>query len=119
MTATAEDFRSGGALPSGPVSAWPKSRHEKMLGQARANNDPIVKASTKDMAKGLLKTAGQALRSGRVSPEVREERMATCRKCPSYRRSDKRCGECGCFMEAKSWVGGDPDRLCPLQKWAH
>lgn len=35
-------------------------------------------------------------------------------KCPSYRKSDKRCSECGCWIEEKSqWAA----EHCPLGKW--
>jgi hypothetical protein len=70
------------------------------------------------MARGLLKTAGQALRHGKVSKEVRDERYDTCKACPSFNAKSKRCNDCGCFMEAKTWVGGDPNKLCPQKKWS-
>jgi len=69
------------------------------------------------MAAGLMKTAGQAFKHGRVSKEVREERYDTCKACPFFDEKSKRCKDCGCFMEAKTWVGGDPDMLCPQKKW--
>ena len=77
-----------------------------------------IKASPSAMAKGLVKTAGQALRHGKVSSEVREERYDTCKGCPLFDAKSKRCNDCGCFMEAKTWVGGDPDTLCPQKKWS-
>jgi len=82
------------------------------------SGSPKVKASAKKMAGGLLRTAGQALRHGKVSAEIREERYDTCKACPAFIKDSKRCSECGCFMEAKTWVGGDPDALCPKQKWS-
>ena len=69
------------------------------------------------MAKGLMRTAGQAMRYGKVSAEVREERYDTCKACPFFDAESKRCKDCGCFMEAKTWVGGDPNMLCPQKKW--
>lgn len=115
-----EQLRSAGALPSGPVSAWPKKRNDALMRKLAPNakRPPEVKASPSAMAKGLLKTAGQAIRNGRVSPEVREERYDTCKACPAFLPNSKRCSECGCFMEAKTWVGGNKDALCPLQKWS-
>ena len=86
---------------------------------AKNNERPKkVNASTGKMAKGLLKTAGQAFRHGKVSAEIREERYDTCKSCPFFIEDSKRCSECGCFMEAKTWVGGDPNTLCPKQKWS-
>jgi hypothetical protein len=124
MINSIEDLRSGGVLPSGPVSAWPQSRnapgpemkkawHDRDI----AKHDTQVKAGLGDMAKGLVKVAAQAVSHGRVSEEIREERMETCRQCPHFIEDSKRCSECGCFMEAKSWVGGDPKGLCPKAKW--
>lgn len=80
---------------------------------SKKNNPSIGK-----MAKGLVKTAGQAIRHGKVSSEIREERYNTCKACPLFNPESKRCNDCGCFMEAKTWVGGDPDALCPQQKWS-
>lgn len=118
----AEDFRSSGVLPSGPVSAWPKSRNEKLTASAKARQlssqeDPEVKVGIGRMANGLLKTGAQAIRNGRVSNEIREERYAMCKECPSFNRQNRRCSDCGCFMEAKTWVGGNPKKLCPQKKW--
>lgn len=70
------------------------------------------------MAGGLVRTAGQAVRHGKVSGEIREERYDICKKCPFFDAESKRCTDCGCFMEAKTWVGGDPDMLCPQKKWS-
>lgn len=70
------------------------------------------------LAKNLVKTAGQVLRHGRVNAEIRNERYETCRTCPAFIADSKRCSECGCLMEAKTWVGGNPDQICPLKKWS-
>jgi hypothetical protein len=80
--------------------------------------EPSVKAGPLAMAKSLGQTAMQGAKYGKVSAEIRKERYDTCKTCPAYRASDKRCSECGCFMEAKTWVAGDPDMLCPLAKWS-
>ena len=116
-----EELKSAGAYPSGPVSAWPKERHDSLV--ASANSSRLsVEANTKPglgkMAKGLIKTGGQALRHGKVSSEIREERYNTCKSCPFFDAESKRCNDCGCFMEAKTWVGGDPNTLCPQKKWS-
>jgi hypothetical protein len=85
---------------------------------ARQKHDTKVKVGAGKMAKGLIKTAGQAMRHGKVSAEIREERYNTCKACPAFIEKTKRCSECGCFMEAKSWVAGNPNTLCPLKKWS-
>ena len=117
MAFSAEDFRSAGQLPTGPVSAWPKERNDKMMAKTRVHEDPEVKVGMREMMGGIVNVVGQGLKHGKVSNQIREERMETCRQCPSFIKESKRCSECGCFMEAKSWVAGNPDTLCPLQKW--
>lgn len=115
-----KELTSAGVAPTGPVSAWPQERHDKLMGQVRADksSEPKVKPGMRDMAKNLVRVGGQALKNGKVSRQVREERYETCKQCPSFKKDSKRCAECGCFMEAKTWVGGNPDTLCPLKKWA-
>lgn len=115
-----EELKSAGIYPSGPVSAWPRSRQDSLMALANAKSNPATKvtASAGRMAKGLLKTAGQAIRHGKISAEIREERYDTCKACPAFIPDSKRCSDCGCFMEAKTWVGGDPDTLCPQKKWS-
>ena len=114
-----EELTSAGVAPTGPVSGWPKERHEAlMLKHKPAATQPEIKASVGGMTKGLLRNAGMALKGGRVSAEVREERYSKCKACPAFRQNDKRCSECGCFMEAKTWINGNPKVLCPLKKWS-
>jgi len=118
-----EELKSAGVYPQGPVSAWPQGRNNTLMNQARERgraglqSATKVSASTGKMAAGLLKTAGQALRHGKVSEVIRNERYETCKACPAFIESSKRCSDCGCFMEAKTWVGGDPKALCPQKKW--
>ena len=116
-----EELKSAGVYPSGPVSAWPAERQNSLMqaafGKGVEKHAKKVNASTGKMTKGLLKTAGQAIRHGKVSAEIREERYDTCKSCPFFVKDSKRCSECGCFMEAKTWIGGDPKVLCPKQKW--
>ncbi len=122
-----EELSCNGVPPTGPVSAWPQERHDTMIKESMKSNgsqkDGVVhakkvKAGAGKMAKGFIKTAKQAVLQGKVSKEVREERYDTCKACPFFDAESKRCKDCGCFMEAKTWVGGDPDKLCPRQKWS-
>ncbi len=120
-----EELKSAGVYPAGPVSAWPQERHEKLFAKhadkRTHKNGPTIQQAKPDitkMAGGLLKTGLQAVQYGRVSPTIRAERMTTCKACPAFDHDSKRCKQCGCFMEAKTWVGGNPDTLCPLKKWA-
>jgi hypothetical protein len=114
-----EELKSAGAYPSGPASAWPQERNIDLVKktQAMVNKVRGVKAKPTQMAQGLVRTAGQFLTNGKVSSEIREQRYDICKTCPAFIEDSKRCSECGCFMEAKTWVGGDPKNLCPLKKW--
>lgn len=116
-----EELKTAGVYPSGPCSAWPEERNKVLWAQANQDLPPTqatkVKASAAKMASGLFRAAGQAIQNGRVSKEVREERYNTCKACPAFIEDSKRCSECGCFMEGKTWIGGDPKALCPLKKW--
>jgi len=118
-----EELSHNGVSPTGPCSAWPKERHEALAksmqtANARQPHATRVTAGVGKMAMGLMRSAGQAITHGRVSTEIREERYNTCKACPFFIEDSKRCSECGCFMEAKTWIGGDPDTLCPKQKWS-
>ena len=123
MINSIEDLRSGGELPTGPVSAWPRELNEDFdqlqsrLVKPKLQHDTKVKANTGQMIGGLVKTASQALTHGKVSSEIREERYDICKACPHFIEDSKRCSECGCFMEAKTWVAGEPGLLCPKKKW--
>ena len=118
MINSIEDLRSGGVLPTGPVSAWPQERNVAGEGLDKQHKPTEEgKLTMTKMAKNMVKTAGQAIVNGRVSKEIREERYDTCKACPFFDANSKRCKSCGCFMEAKTWVGGAPDALCPEKKW--
>lgn len=135
-----EELKSAGVYPSGPCSGYPRERNMELILRAEeertgvrpthqyiydkdGNLESTVPLSKKTMpgagkmAKGLLRTTSQALKNGKVSSEVRNERYETCKACPLFDPKSKRCTDCGCFMEAKTWVGGDPDMLCPQKKW--
>lgn len=121
-----EELKSAGVYPTGPVSAWPMDRNMELMDAVNAKKaaekqgEPRalkVKAGFGDMAKGLAKTAMQGVKGGMVSKAIRNERYETCKACPAFIEDSKRCSECGCFMEAKTWVNGDKDMLCPLKKW--
>jgi hypothetical protein len=138
MINSIEDLRSAGVLPTGPVSAWPQERNNPMpslqkgvmperhgyqsydITENQDESDPKkkkIKPSITQMAGNLMNTGRQALVNGKVSPQIRKERYDICKSCEYFIEDSKRCSECGCFMEAKTWVGGNPDMLCPKQKW--
>lgn len=84
---------------------------------AKPQHDTKVKGGIASMAQGFLRTAAQAAAYGKVLKEIRDQRYETCKVCPHFIEESKRCSECGCFMEAKTWVAGDPKNLCPKNKW--
>ena len=60
-----------------------------------------------------------------VSEELAKWRINICLTCPNFQKKLKRCGVCGCFLEAKtkSKTNRSPKRPqgeethCPLGKW--
>ncbi|ASD50480.1 hypothetical protein FDI24_gp199 [Acidovorax phage ACP17] len=63
----------------------------------------------KDVAKDVL--------TGRVQhaePQVVQDRLKTCQGCPSYRQTMKVCGDCGCYLPAKTKFA---QSTCPQGKW--
>ena len=119
-----EELKSAGVYPTGPVSAWPKSRHDRLMSshpEAPKKRKPeraqVVKAGPLQMAKGLARTGLAAATGGKVDKAIRNARYETCKLCPSFIQKSKRCSECGCFMEAKTWINADKAILCPLNKW--
>lgn len=45
---------------------------------------------------------------------ISEERLMVCRKCEKFNHANRKCQECGCYMDVKTllpWVS------CPLSKW--
>lgn len=76
--------------------------------------------SFKDMAKGFLGTAKDIVVGAvhgedvLVTEEIYNTRMTICEGCEFFRKSDKRCAQCGCFMEAKTRF---KKTYCPIHKW--
>jgi hypothetical protein len=113
-----KELSCDGVAPSGPVSAWPYARNQELMKQKNIQiSKQSINATPMQMLRGMASVAGQAIQHGRVSEQIREERYSTCKACPFFIEESKRCSECGCFMEAKTWVGGDPNGLCPKQRW--
>lgn len=49
-----------------------------------------------------------------ASDQERERRAAICAECPSLRKEEYRCGECGCYLKFKIAMGTSE---CPINKW--
>lgn len=122
------NFDGSLVYPKGPCCAWPKERNDTIQvnpvnGQPTVefasseildDNGQKIKASLGDMAAGMLRTTVQVMRKGKLDQESRDARYSKCLDCDSFIKSSKRCAECGCFMQAKTWVAG---AVCPLGKW--
>ena len=73
----------------------------------------------------IEKTADKVFVKEHVSDELGEWRMGICLACPNFQKKLKRCGVCGCFLEAKtkSKTNRSPKRPqgeethCPLGMW--
>ena len=47
-------------------------------------------------------------------PEIANQRLDICKKCPEYIRFTHQCKKCGCLMNLKTKL---TDATCPLGKW--
>jgi hypothetical protein len=65
--------------------------------------------ATNDVVRGML--GGDGLL---VTEDIYIERINICNSCPFFRKEDKRCTKCGCFMEAKTRL---KKTYCPVNKW--
>ena len=65
--------------------------------------------SAKDVVSGVVHGEGVM-----VTEEVYINRMNICNGCEFFRHEDKRCSQCGCFMEAKTRF---KKTYCPVHKW--
>ena len=76
--------------------------------------------STFQLARNLFtqawKTTKEAISTGQllVDAETAQKRYSTCEGCPFFNLKDKRCTECGCFMEQKVHLQAAE---CPKDKW--
>ena len=108
--------------PTGPCCAWPQDRNElhktlpneEEVRKMIKEQSPKIKAGISQMAKGFIETSVKLVKNGTLTQGERDSRYQICLQCPSFVQSSKRCSECGCFMEAKTWISG---AVCPLAKW--
>lgn len=90
--------------------------------EPKCNDDEPIKdlPSFTDMAKSLLGTATDVVKGVvhgdgvLVTEEIYNTRMSICDGCEFFRKEDKRCSQCGCFMEAKTRL---KKTFCPIHKW--
>lgn len=48
-----------------------------------------------------------------ASKDLQAERLAICKSCEHLTKFN-RCRQCGCFMDAKTWLA---EQRCPIGKW--
>lgn len=68
------------------------------------------------LVKNFVNASARIIASGFevVSKEEYENRLNICHNCPSLDTKEKRCMECGCWVEKKSAFSAEH---CPLKKW--
>ena len=49
-----------------------------------------------------------------ADPDIAQERLDTCLRCPRLNTTTSTCKECGCFVHAKTKL---THSSCPLKKW--
>ena len=69
--------------------------------------------SAVEQVTNLLRDLPKAL-SKRANADVRKARREACESCEHFRKSDKRCSKCGCFMYLKVAV---KRARCPDGRW--
>lgn len=93
---------------------------EPLLRPSRRPRPPIPEEpalpSKAAMARNLAVAAVAAARDGfrQAPPELVAARLATCRACPHYRPSDRRCSRCGCGTQPKAAIRSSE---CPDGRW--
>ncbi len=76
--------------------------------------------SIREQAKNITKSTGKVLNnifSGQnitVPKAVQESRIRTCLNCDRYDKYQRRCYECGCYIDIKTQFAIEK---CPLDKW--
>lgn len=68
-----------------------------------------ISNTAKDVAKGVILGEGVL-----VTEETYSSRISICNGCEFFIKEDKRCSQCGCFMEAKARL---KKAFCPIHKW--
>lgn len=73
---------------------------------------PSVAKMAGNFARAIVKYAASGLEQ--AAPDVREDRMATCRACPRFMADSARCSACGCWCSTKTaWLS----ERCPEGRW--
>jgi hypothetical protein len=84
------------------------------------DNEAPKYPSLGEQAKNITKSTGRvfnSILSGQnmtVPSAVQESRIRTCLECGKYDKNQRRCYECGCFIDVKAQLAMEK---CPLGKW--
>lgn len=73
---------------------------------------PPIRDQIMSVVKAAVKQAAAGFPAAR--DEEKERRAEICSTCPSLRKEEYRCGECGCFLR---WKIPMETSTCPLGKW--
>tara|TARA_Y100000004_G_scaffold71605_1_gene80485 strand:- start:415 stop:828 length:414 start_codon:yes stop_codon:yes gene_type:complete len=92
----------GGAEGQSEVEKKPEKAVKKKMPSIMKQAANFAKSVTKHVATGAQK----------VPNHVRASRLEICRACDKL--DEKRCTECGCFVDIKA---GWASEACPLAKW--
>lgn len=101
------------------------TNRQRLIDKAKAlliaeDNRPATPAETMpsllEQAYNLAASMSEYAKSGfkNVSDEVYKERISICDGCDLLRKEDRRCYECGCFVDKKAYIAVEE---CPKKKW--
>ena len=101
---------SDGAIQNPQTGEWhelvngvlnPISIEQQELHMSERQEARRIKATTGQMIRGALDTAGKAMTGGYANMEVATARYQACLACEHFNINSSRCSLCGCFMRAK------------------
>jgi hypothetical protein len=77
---------------------------------------PSIAQQAKNLTEATGKILGRSLSGDDVlvSNDVHQSRIEICKRCDKYDQYQKRCYECGCFIDVKARFVIEQ---CPLDKW--
>jgi hypothetical protein len=77
---------------------------------------PSLSKQAKNLTQFASSIAQNAMNSGTlfVPQDVKQERLNICYDCEHYDPDQKRCKQCGCFLEHKTKFATGS---CPINKW--
>jgi hypothetical protein len=77
---------------------------------------PSIAQQAKNLTEATGRILGKSLSGDDVlvSNAIHQHRIDTCKSCDQYDKYQKRCYECGCFVDIKARFVIEK---CPLDKW--